>query len=50
MDSGRPIFRLGFAWQKALVSALSRNFPSKGHAIFWDGKKVHDPSNLKRHD
>lgn len=50
----------GFVWQsknlakfigkkKALISVPSINFPNKGHLIYWDGEKLHDPSNLKRY-
>lgn len=35
--------------KKALISLPSLNFPNKDHMVFWDGKKLHDPSNLKRY-
>lgn len=34
--------------KKALLSCPSINFKGKGHAVYWDGKKLHDPSNMKR--
>lgn len=33
----------------ALLSVPSKNFKNKGHCIYWDGKKLYDPSNMKRY-
>lgn len=35
--------------KRALLSCPSLNFEKKGHALYWDGKKLHDPSNLKKY-
>lgn len=33
--------------RKAILSARSLNYVGCGHATFWDGKKLHDPSRKK---
>lgn len=35
--------------KRAIISVPSLNFKDFGHAIFWDGKKLYDPSNLKKY-
>jgi len=34
----------------AILSARSLNYPSMGHAVYWDGSKIHDPSNKKKYN
>ena len=33
----------------ALMAARSLNHPNVGHAVYWDGSKIIDPSNKKRY-
>lgn len=33
----------------AVMSAISLNVPHVGHAVYWDGKKIHDPSNKNKY-
>lgn len=35
--------------KKAILSCRSLNVPDGFHAVYWDGKKVLDPSNKKRY-
>lgn len=35
--------------KKSILSVPSINFKGYGHCIYWDGEKLHDPSNLKRY-
>jgi hypothetical protein len=37
------------AGRQALMSVPSINIPGLYHALYWDGKKLHDPSKLKRY-
>jgi hypothetical protein len=48
-DRNKIDFKRILKGKRAVMSVPSLNFTNKGHAIFWDGSKLLDPSNLKRY-
>lgn len=45
-----PPFRRKIRNKRALLTVPSLNFNGKYHAVYWDGRKIHDPSNLRCYD
>lgn len=44
----KDIFKM-FAGIPAIMSTVSLNYPGVAHAVYWDGKKIHDPSNKNKY-
>lgn len=42
------VFRM-FDGIPAIMSAVSLNYPNVAHAVYWDGKEIHDPSNKEKY-
>jgi hypothetical protein len=34
--------------RRALVQVPSKNYPGEQHIIYWDGRELHDPSNMRQ--